>query len=204
MQDSENIAGGMSYRTMNGVDTTKILKYLNGSDKHSSHVIIEKNKAYYIASANKTIARLELAKRRVDVGYVEPDCSEIIYDKIISSLKWLEELKNEIKIVNNKSELLKGYQYKKWHAVKLVPSACEGLIITSSIKCKIEKFGVNSRESTNNILKSAIKHNEKAETIFLELLELNEQSNFKEAEISRIKGYGEAVLAEIKLNLLGD
>ena len=63
MQEGENIAGGMSYRTMNGIKTTKIMDYLEGYDDDSSRKYLNKNKDYYIASANKTISRLELAKK---------------------------------------------------------------------------------------------------------------------------------------------
>ncbi|MDD3985318.1 MAG: hypothetical protein PHY59_05420 [Methanobacterium sp.] len=68
MQENENIAGGMSYRTMKGINFKKIEKYLIGNDNNSSTEILEKNKDYYIASANKTIARIELAKKRSEYG----------------------------------------------------------------------------------------------------------------------------------------
>ena len=71
MQEGENIAGGMSYRTMNGIKTTKIMDYLEGFDDDSSMEILEKNKDYYIASANKTISRLDLAKKRVEYARLE-------------------------------------------------------------------------------------------------------------------------------------
>ena len=64
MQEGENIAGGMSYRTMNGIKTTKIMDYLEGYDDDSSMEILEKNKDYYIASANKTISRLDSRKKK--------------------------------------------------------------------------------------------------------------------------------------------
>lgn len=196
MHEGENIAGGMSYRTMNGIDTTKIMKYLEGSNKESYMKILEKNKDYYIASAKKTIARLKLAEKRVEHGDVDPGCAEMINVKILSSLKWLEKLKEDIKSVTNKSELLEVGQYKKWHAVKLLPSAAEGIIITSLIKRKINNFSVNYNESPHKKLENARIHNEKAEAIFLELLNLSEKSDFIVAERSRIEGYNEAVLAD--------
>ena len=61
-----NMAGGMSYRTMNGIDVRYIMEYLEGTDENSSKEILKKNREYYIASANKTISRLELAKKRVE------------------------------------------------------------------------------------------------------------------------------------------
>jgi hypothetical protein len=63
MQETENMAGVMSYRTMNGIDTSIIMSYLEGTNKNSSTEIFKKNREYYIASANKTISRLELTKK---------------------------------------------------------------------------------------------------------------------------------------------
>jgi hypothetical protein len=34
MQKTENMAGGMSYRIMNGIDTSKIMSYLEGRNKN--------------------------------------------------------------------------------------------------------------------------------------------------------------------------
>ncbi len=127
MQEGEKIAGGMSYRTMNGNDPQYLMEYLEGTDENSSKEILEKNKDYYIASANKTIARLKLAKKRVEYAHIEENCAEMINNKISASIKWLNELKDNITSVTNKSELLESNQYKKWHAVKLIPSAAEGI-----------------------------------------------------------------------------
>jgi hypothetical protein len=63
MKETKNMACGMSYRTMNGIDTSYIMSYLEGNDQNSSTEILKKNREYYIASANKTISRLELAKK---------------------------------------------------------------------------------------------------------------------------------------------
>jgi hypothetical protein len=62
MQETENMADGMSYRTMNGIDTRKIMSYLEDRNKKSSEEIFHKNRDYHIASADKTIVRLELPK----------------------------------------------------------------------------------------------------------------------------------------------
>jgi hypothetical protein len=202
MQEGENIAGGMSYRTMNGIKTTKIMDYLEDFDDDSSKEILEKNKDYYIASANKTISRLDLAKKRVEYASLEKKTELIICEKISRALYWLEELKECILIKNN-SKFLEVNQYKKWHAVKLIPSAAEGIIITSLIKGQLDNFVKNYNES-NIILVSARQHIEKAEVIFHDLLNLNEYSDFKEAEKLRIKGYNEAVIADEKLKNLTD
>jgi len=137
MREGEKIAGGMSYRTLNGIDTTVIMECLEGTNENSSKEILGKNKDYYIASADKTIARLKLAKKRVKHAHIEDNCAELVYDKISSSIKWLNRLKDNIISVTNKSELLELHQYKKWHAVKLIPSAAEGIIISSLINRKI-------------------------------------------------------------------
>jgi hypothetical protein len=60
----------------------------------------------------------------------------MVYTKISSAIKWLNELKEYISKVSETSELLKSNQYKRWHAIKLIPSAAEGIIITSSITGK--------------------------------------------------------------------
>jgi hypothetical protein len=202
MQETENMAGGMSYRTMNGIEIDYIIGYLEGSDENSSNEILGKNREYYIASADKTISRLELAKKRVEYGHLDKNYEEMIYIKISSSIKWLEELKEYINNVSNTSELLKSDQYKRWHAVKLIPSAAEGIVITTSIKRKINDIDKNLTSNDQNSLMSAILHNKKAESIFESLLNLTNGSDFKAAERMRIEGYRESVLAEKKINNL--
>ena len=58
------MSGGMSYRTMDDIDNSLILKYLEGCDFHSKTTILNKNKTYYIASADKTIARLKFEHKQ--------------------------------------------------------------------------------------------------------------------------------------------
>jgi len=202
MKEGENIAGGMSYRTMDGIKTIKIMDYLKGFDNDSTAEILERNKDYYIASANKTISRLELAKKRAEYARLEKETEKLIYEKIFRALNWLEELKEDILNIKNNFKFLEVDQYKKWHAVKLIPSAAEGIIITSLIKRKLDNSFRDSNESNKSIVETARKHIEKAEIIFRDLLNLNEFSDFKEAERSRIEGYNEAVLADAKLKYL--
>ena len=57
MREGEKIAGGMSYRTLNGIDTTVIMEYLEGTNENSSKEILGKNKDYYITSADKIIKK---------------------------------------------------------------------------------------------------------------------------------------------------
>ena len=163
---------------------------------------LKKNREYYIASANKTISRLELAKKRTEYSNINKDPKKMIYNKISSALKWLNELKEHISNVSETSELLKSDQYRRWHAIKLIPSAAEGIIITSSINRKIADQSKIQSDLDKNLIESANTHNIKAESIFMDLLNLTEESNFKEAERLRIEGYGECVLAEKKINML--
>ena len=199
MHEGEKIAGGMSYRTINGNAVKHLMEYLEGSDESSSKEILEKNKDYYIASANKTIARLKLAKKRVEYAQIEENCTEMIYNKISASIKWLNEIKDKITSLNNRSELLEPDQYKKWHAVKLIPSAAEGIAISFLINREIACIKDKSESSDKVLLESAITHNKKAKSNFIKLLNLSYQSNFKEAERLRIEGYGEAALAVKKI-----
>jgi hypothetical protein len=198
MHEGEKIAGGMSYRTMNGNAVKNLMKYLEGSDESSSKEILEKNKDYYIASANKTIARLELAKKRVEYAQIEENGAEI-YDRISTAIKWLNELKDKITSVTNRSELLEPNQYKKWHAVKLIPSAAEGIAISLLIDREIACINDKSESSDKILVESARTHNKKAKSNFIMLLNLSDQSNFKEAERLRIEGYSEAALAVKKI-----
>jgi len=169
MEKGENIAGGMSYRTLEGFDAKRLKKYLDGTDDESYMEILQENKNYYVASAEKTIARLNLAKKRVKHGLLNTEYAQIINTKIYTSLKWLEKLEENIKSITNKSEILEVEKYKKWHAVKLLPSTAEGILITSFIKDKIDNLSDNP-EINNEKLTEARIHNKKAEAIFLTLL----------------------------------
>ena len=169
MEKGENIAGGMSYRTLEGIDAKRLKKYLDGTDDESYMEILQENKNYYVASAEKTIARLNLAKKRVKHGLLNTEYAQIINTKIYTSLKWLEKLEENIKSITNKSEILEVEKYKKWHAVKLLPSTAEGILITSFIKDKIDNLSDNP-EINNEKLTEARIHNKKAEAIFLTLL----------------------------------
>ncbi len=202
MQENENIAGGMSYRTMKGINFNQIGKYLVGKDDISSAAILEKNKSYYIASANKTIARIKLAKKRAEYGLNNNDHVRFINLRISASLRWLEKLKKDIKNSDTNSEFLNAKQYKKWHAVKLLPSAIEGIIITSTIKYNLLNIDSGYSESSKQNIVNAKKQIETAEIKFLKLLNLNESSDFKEAESIRISAYNESVIADKKLDSL--
>src|SRR5512144_721528 len=64
------IAGGMVHWVNEGVDTSPggIMRYINGSGAADTAAILEKEKAYYAASVDKTLSRLELARRRIDTA----------------------------------------------------------------------------------------------------------------------------------------
>jgi len=63
-QKHKKMAGGMSYRTMDGLNSSEIFKYLDrtdevsldGTDEVSCNKVLEKIKDYYMASADKTSA----------------------------------------------------------------------------------------------------------------------------------------------------
>lgn len=196
-EEYENIAGGMSYRTMNGINFTHLSHYLDGFDETSKLDILEKNKEYYIASANKTIKRLELAKTRVLTSKLSFKKSADIDEKISEALKWLDGLKKEILNINKK-DLLEKQEYKRWHQVKLLPSTVEGLLITELIFNQIQQIE-DQNESLNDSLEEVKKHDKEARSIFLRLMDIDEHSDLKNAEELRLKGYNEAVLADSKL-----
>ena len=89
MQETENMADGMSYRTMNGIDTRKIMSYLEDRNKKSSEEIFHKNRDYHIASADKTIARLELTKTKVEYGHLNKNSRELVCNIISNAIIWL-------------------------------------------------------------------------------------------------------------------
>jgi len=192
-QGEEESAGGMSYRTMREIDTSPLLKYLEGQGERASQEILEKNKEYYIASAHKIMARLELAQIRVKYADLDEEDLKILDDRISHGLKWLEILKNSIKKAKDNAEFLRAVPYKKWHAVKLIPSAAEGYAINASLKRDIKRASVKSFAAKK--LENTKVPNERAGKIFLHLLNLKEHSDFKSAEKARIKAYNETNMA---------
>ncbi|MGO9387678.1 MAG: hypothetical protein ACLPWD_06490 [Methanobacterium sp.] len=190
MLKGELVAGGISYRIIKGFNTS-IMKYLSGHDEKSSFEILQKNKLYFIASANKIIARFELAKIRIENIEIEEKDSRVLNIKLNNGVEWLKNLIQNIKGESDVHKFPKEVPYKEWHAIKLIPSAAEGYAITASIKKKLNQINKNDV----NKLKTVNSHNNKAKEIFFELLNLEENSDFKLAEKQLIKGY-----EEIKLN----
>ncbi len=189
LSNKEEIAGGMSYQIMKGFKTNEIMKYLSGHDVQSSWMILEKNKEYYIASANKIIARFELAKVRIENINIKEKDSQLVNLKLNNGLKWLNNLIKNIKNANNFNKFLEKVPYKQWHAVKLIPSAAEGYAITVSIELKINQL--NQFNANVMKLNNINSHNKTTKEIFLALLNLDEKSDFNIAEKQRIKGYEE-------------
>lgn len=198
-QEYEDFAGGMSYRTLNGIDFPHISDYLDGGDETSKAEIFEKNQSYYIASADKTHERLKLARTRILTSGLSIKTTEKIDDKIYDAIRCIEKLKKEIKQARIGNEILKSEWYKKWHMIKLLPSTVEGILIVELIEKKIKFLNNDGDKFRNELLKEAIIHKDNAKSIFLNLISINENSDFKDAERSRIKGYNELALADDKL-----
>ena len=78
-------------------------------------------------------------------------------------------------------------------------SAAEGITISSLINRKIAYISDTKGLPDKKLLESARIHNKKAKSIFIKLLNLSEQSNFKKAERLRIEGYKECVIADKKI-----
>lgn len=188
-QKPEKSAGGMSYRTLQGIETTLITHYLDYNDKKPLSIVFEKNKKYYMASADKTIARLELAKIRVENSAISSDECQFVLNRISHGLNCMVSIKNRIKNVSSNKELHKITPYKIWHAVKLIPQAAEGYAILISIEEII--FTSDRSESDPVKLKKVKFHLKKGKKIFMCLLNLDENSDFQTAEKSRLKAYEE-------------
>jgi hypothetical protein len=184
-QKNENMAGGISYRTLEGINPSEIFKYLDGADENSSNEILIKIKDYYVASADKIKFRILLAKKRVEHGFLDPEKSEIVDAKISESLKWLEDLKTAIRKQRSTRKFLEPQLYKQWHVIKLVPSAVEGLLLTSLIKINIDHYDGENHELPPNI-ESLTASSEK---IFIKILDLTEKSDLEHAEKMRIDAY---------------
>lgn len=177
---------------MKGIEIS-VRDYLAGKDVNSSGKIFEKNKQYYIASANKTMTRLELAQARIRNAFLSEKDSKFLIDKILYGLNWLDVLKNNIKDAKDDIEFSKAVSYKEWHAVKLIPSAAEGYAICLIME---DKLKVRNNKSHVKLLEDAESDSQEAKIIFTELLNLKENSNFKLAEKQRIKGYRKLISVE--------
>jgi hypothetical protein len=178
----ERNAGGMSYRTLSKLETILINQYL---DNKNPSKIFEKNKIYYLTSADKTIARLKLAKIRVDNSDMSHGRRQKVLYRINHGLDSMEYIKERVKNSTDNRELLFETPYKLWHKVKLIPSAAEGCAILSSLENTISsQIPKNQNKDVNIDLKNTKK-------IFSYLLNLDESSDFELAEKCLFQAYKE-------------
>lgn len=184
-QKHENMAGGISYRTLDSINPSEIFKYLDGVDENSSNEILIKIKDYYLASADKIEFRILLARKRVEVGFLDPGKSEMVDAKISESLKWLEDLKTAILKQRSTRKFLGPQLYKQWHVIKLVPSAVEGLLLTSLIKINVDCYDGENQELSPKIGSLTAS----SEKIFIKILDLTEKSDLEHTEKMKIDTY---------------
>ncbi len=183
---SEKTAGGMSYQTGKGIDYG-IIDHVFAHDEDSSSKIFEKNKEYYLASANKTMTRLILAKTRINQVKIQEKESNLLKEKIYKGINRLKSLKENIQNADN-LEFLNRACYKEWHVIKLIPGSAEGYAICEILEDEIK---LQSTDKYKERLKDANVHNKKAKEIFLKLLNSDRNTNFKLAEKNRLKAYEE-------------
>ncbi len=181
------IAGGMVYQTNEGIDQTPdgIMGYLAGHDPQASADILAKQKAYYVASADKTKARLELARATIREADIPESERKLIESRLNEGITWVENAKKQIDRSNDEVSFKKAINYKAWHAVKMLPTAAEGYAVTCAIETQIaliQTYGTvipGEAESLNRQAKSA----------FIHLMSLTENSDFTAAEKLRLEAF---------------
>jgi len=184
----EKIAGGMSYQTLGGIDYN-IIEYILNSDNSSE--IFQKNKEYYFASIKKIMARLILAKTRIDNVKLKENEALFLNQKISNGIKWLDTLKINIENAKDSLEFQKSVSYKEWHAVKLIPQSAEGYASSILIEARLEKMD----NENVKIMKEAHLHLNMANNLLKNLLNSDSFINFKHAEKQLIEAYAELYLA---------
>lgn len=197
----EKKAGGMSYRALEVDQASTLTPYLEGLDKQSQSAIFKRNREYYMASVDKTISRLELANVRVKCIGISDRKYLMLKDNITNGLNWLKTLKNEIKGATNNQELQALISYKKWHAVKLIPLAVEGYAIAHTLGIK-NNHPLKIKLSHKSELANAKHHKQRAQKIFEDLLNLEENSDFIMAEKSLLDAIEELEAAQTIINSL--
>jgi hypothetical protein len=190
------IAGGMVYQTNEEVESAGLMSYFSEQGGAVSPKILEQEKAYYIASADKTAARLELAKARITEANIPEDDRRMFMGRLDTGVKWTDSLKQRIRGAPDKAtfDAVVSQSYKKWHAVKLLPSAAEGYAIVDAIEAHIDL------EQNDAGLRDAKDLIERSRAIFLQLLYLEENADFTVAEQSRLEAFRYAKNAREKLN----
>jgi hypothetical protein len=211
----QKIAGGMSYRTLEGIDYI-YMEHLFEEGNPSE--IFDKKKEYYLASANKTIARLILARTRISEVKLKENVVNNLNLKISKGIEWIRKLKKNIQNSEDEKEFQKAISYKKWHALKLIPQAAEGCALSCFLEEKLNKRAsnhINISERTKNGIKINLKsknlinkskdadlHNKKARRLLIIILDSNKDTNFKLAEEQLSKAYEELDIAFKSFKLL--
>lgn len=192
-----DIAGGMIHQTMKGVEgRDDLMNYVGGPRGEHSRDVLEKDKEYYLASADKTYARLELARSRVDASCISAEDKAMLNGHIDRGEAWVSDLKSGIR----SSEGSKGFSasvsevYDAWHIVKMIPQAAEGYAITKSIQGRAEDIRAQPQLAPEQaaMLDRAETLNERAMSGFLEILNLDTGSDLKKAESLRVESYNQA------------
>lgn len=188
------VAGGMVYDTGEGPEDSAggIMGYLSGHDNVTSLKQLEKEKSYYMASADKTASRIELAKARIQEAWISDDDHKMLDDRLNAGLAWTKDLKERMGRASNRSEFDKAVDYKVWHAVKMLPTAAEGYAITAAIRNHIEWIRGNMSGIDRGLLDEAESHNSHARSAFLQLLYLDDRADFHAAEKARTEAFNDA------------
>lgn len=193
------IAGGMVYQTNEEAESAGLMSYFSGHDGALAPGILEKEKEYYAASADKTAARLELAKARVTEAKIPEADRRMLLERLDSGLAWTDGLKKHIRDAPDKAafDAIVSQSYTNWHAVKLLPSSAEGFAITDGIQDHID--WAKTKKPGNANLREAENLNMQAKAIFLWLLSLDEHADFTAAEQARLEAFKKASAAQDKL-----
>jgi len=181
-------AGGISYQTRKNKDYHNVEHLLN---PEKSSEIFQKNKEYYLASANKIKARLILAKTRIGNVKLKENEALFLNQKISKGIKWIETLKINIQNAKDNLEFQKAVLYEEWHAVKLIPRSAEGYASSVLVEKNLEK---KTNPDIKNI-DNAHSHLIKAKNLLMNLLNSDKYTNFELAEKQLIKAYDELDLA---------
>ncbi len=170
-------------------EESSLMNYFYGHDGVVPSEILDKEKEYYFASADKTAARLGLARTRIIKAVIPEDDHRMLVARLDSGLEWLERLKQRLSDAPDKPAFnaIASRSYKTWHAVKMIPAAAEGYAITDGIQDHID--WMKKRSPGDVHLNNLEKLNNQAQAKFLSLLNLDERADFEYAEQERREAY---------------
>lgn len=179
------MAGGMVHWTNEGIDISPggIMRYISGNDEADTASILEKEKAYYAASVDKTLSRLALARSHIDAADLTEKERSMLHGRLDSGISWLKMNKKAFISARDRASFEKEVDLKMWHAVKMLPTASEGY----SIACAIEKCLDKAPDSRGKA--EAIRLDSWAKSTFLRLLNLDGRTDFAAAEKDRIEAF---------------